>query len=209
MSENPNSPFIKNNTTDLLEKENDNYLSQQPIIVPKKRGRKKKEISVENIDKLVESVPKNGRVSVEVVKRGRKKLNLKEEPKRHVSKKERILHFLTKDQFQILYPDLRPFKNKKHAIECLLPYHLLQGYKDDITYVSKDNQWDLGVLDRIVDKMGIGDDNIVLDVLRCEEIKYLEYKTSKLGNRVREDNGKVKITVLSTRIKIKVNEDAL
>lgn len=53
------------------------------------------------------------------------------EPRKIISKKEKILHFISKDQFQICYPDQKPFKSRKHAVECLVPYHLFGQLEDD------------------------------------------------------------------------------
>lgn len=191
----------RENDEPAVDKENQALVNGEAT--PKRRGRKRKMVPA---DSLVHGLGPESLVSVEVVKRGRKKAVAKEETRKVAGRKERILHFLSKDQFQILYPDLRSFKSRKHAVECLLPYHLLQDHEEE---ALEDREVSLDVLDRIERVLYDETDNIVLDILRCEEMKYLLYRTKKCGDRMKRIDGVVKLCILDTRIQMKVDEEML
>lgn len=53
-------------------------------------------------------------------------------------KKAKILSFLEKDIFIINNYESAPFKNKNHAIECLIPYHVFQAMADDVKFKGSD-----------------------------------------------------------------------
>ncbi|KAM0685855.1 hypothetical protein COBT_002930 [Conglomerata obtusa] len=205
---------IKKVTTENIENLNATFdfsASNEPIKIPKKRGRKKKIVD-EN------SIP---------AKRGRKKKSemtavtssviktIKEEPvKKIVNKKDKVTHFLNKDQFQILYPEDRPFKNKKHAIECLIPYHTLGDFLyEDLQYFAADDFEELEDVNSYrfkelckkynenmikFDNNYHTENNLVIDILKTEEIKFKCYKAKRkidddklFGNR--RNNVKIKL----------------
>lgn len=150
-----------------------------------KRGRKKKPVSVETQKKA-------------------RKPKQEQEQKKAVSKRDKIGYFLSKDHFQILYPETRPYKNKKHAIECLLPYHIFDN--DEVAIdVTADNEQQLQkICDDVMQKYKQCKekyneskqkcDNIVLDILKTEELKYFVYRAQKkLENAEQGTKTKIKL----------------
>lgn len=59
-------------------------------------------------------------------------------------RKEKILAFIEKDIFVLNNYETAPFKNKNHAIECLIPYHIFNLTVDDIKFRGSDVQIDIG-----------------------------------------------------------------
>lgn len=55
-------------------------------------------------------------------------------------RKNKILGFIEKDIFVLNNYETASFKNKNHAIECLIPYHIFQLTADDIKYRGSDVQ---------------------------------------------------------------------
>lgn len=55
-------------------------------------------------------------------------------------RKNKILGFIEKDIFVLNNYETASFKNKNHAIECLIPYHIFQLTADDIKYRGSDIQ---------------------------------------------------------------------
>lgn len=49
-------------------------------------------------------------------------------------RREKVLNFVEKDIFVVNNYESMPFKNKNHAIECLIPYHLFQVLAEDIKF---------------------------------------------------------------------------
>ncbi|KAM0675968.1 hypothetical protein GVAV_000747 [Gurleya vavrai] len=198
----------------ILTKENIETLNATfEVKEKKKRGRKKKIIVEEEI--VVE-------------KRGRKKksetISKKEEPvKKLVNKKEKIMHFLNKDQFQILYPEEKAFKNRRHAIECLMPFHIFGNnlYEDLQFFAAEDfeiiEDFDDFKIKEIkkrfdddflkYDENLFLEDNLVLDILKTEEYKYLQYRAIR---KVEEDkilgNRKDKVKIIIRYLKLEKNE---
>ncbi|ELA40936.1 uncharacterized protein VICG_02025 [Vittaforma corneae ATCC 50505] len=58
-------------------------------------------------------------------------------------KKDRILAFIEKDIFVLNNYETVPFKNKNHAIECLIPYHIFHLTADDIKFRGSDVEIDI------------------------------------------------------------------
>jgi hypothetical protein len=58
-------------------------------------------------------------------------------------RKSKILAFIEKDIFVLNNYETAPFKNKSHAIECLIPYHIFQLTPDDIKFTCSDVEIDL------------------------------------------------------------------
>lgn len=58
-------------------------------------------------------------------------------------RKEKILAFIEKDIFVLNNYETVPFKNKNHAIECLIPYHIFQLTVDDIKFKGSDVEIDI------------------------------------------------------------------
>lgn len=137
-----------------------------------------------------------------------------EEPRKIVSRKERILHFLNKDQFQVLYPEIRPFKNKKHAIECLLPYHLFSEYEEEDVLEYESNIDTNSLLDRIKNAFvkSSNKDSIVVDILKLEEAKYYLSKMESQKESMKMSIGKIRMKIYnkgSIRIRMNVDEEML
>lgn len=99
-----------------------------------------------------------------------------------ISRRERILNFLYKDQYQLTHPDIRPFENIKHVYEYLLPYHIYNSpsYDDLLFMCSKENRHLMEEVRKVTTKVfttlssydSAEDDNIVIDLLLTEEHKY-------------------------------------
>jgi hypothetical protein len=57
-------------------------------------------------------------------------------------RKNKILGFIEKDIFVLNNYETAAFKNKNHAIECLIPYHIFQLTADDIKFRGSDVEID-------------------------------------------------------------------
>ncbi|KAL4720438.1 hypothetical protein ACJJTC_010673 [Scirpophaga incertulas] len=58
-------------------------------------------------------------------------------------RKDKILAFIDKDLFTLNNYETAPFKNKNHAIECLIPYHIFHLTADDIKFRGSDVEIDM------------------------------------------------------------------
>jgi len=58
-------------------------------------------------------------------------------------RKDKILAFIEKDIFVLNNYETVPFKNKSHAIECLIPYHIFHLTADDIKFRGSDVEIDI------------------------------------------------------------------
>lgn len=58
-------------------------------------------------------------------------------------RKDKIMAFIEKDLFVLNNYETTPFKNKNHAIECLIPYHIFHLTADDIKYRGSDVEIDM------------------------------------------------------------------
>lgn len=58
-------------------------------------------------------------------------------------RKDKILAFIEKDLFTLNNYETAPFKNKNHAIECLIPYHIFHLTADDIKFRGSDIEVDI------------------------------------------------------------------
>lgn len=58
-------------------------------------------------------------------------------------RKAKIMSFVEKDIFVVNNYESAPFKNKNHAIECLIPYHIFQAMVDDVKFKGSDVEIDL------------------------------------------------------------------
>lgn len=58
-------------------------------------------------------------------------------------RKDKILAFIEKDIFVLNNYETIPFKNKSHAIECLIPYHIFHLTADDIKFRGSDVKIDI------------------------------------------------------------------
>lgn len=58
-------------------------------------------------------------------------------------RKNKILSFIDKDIFVLNNYETSAFKNKHHAIECLIPYHVFYLTADDIKFRGADVEVDL------------------------------------------------------------------
>lgn len=54
------------------------------------------------------------------------------------NRKDKIHAFIEKDIFTLNNYETAPFKNKNHAIECLIPYHIFHLTADDIKFRGSD-----------------------------------------------------------------------
>ncbi|ELA46730.1 hypothetical protein VCUG_01756 [Vavraia culicis subsp. floridensis] len=114
-----------------------------------------------------------------------------------ICRRERILNFLYKDQYQLTHPDIRPFENTKHVYEYLLPYHIYNApsYDDLLFRYSHSNEKLMDEIREITERIThtlhdyecADDDNIVIDLLLTEEQKFL---TGRLSEYLREQKRK-------------------
>lgn len=58
-------------------------------------------------------------------------------------RKNKVLAFIEKDLFVLNNYETQPFKNKNHAIECLIPYHIFSLTADDIKFRGSDAEIDM------------------------------------------------------------------
>ncbi len=58
-------------------------------------------------------------------------------------RRDQILAFIEKDLFVLNNYETTPFKNKNHAIECLIPYHIFHLTADDIKYRGSNVEIDM------------------------------------------------------------------
>ncbi len=58
-------------------------------------------------------------------------------------RKNKVLAFIEKDLFLLNNYETAPFKNKNHAIECLIPYHIFSLTADDIKFRGSDAEIDM------------------------------------------------------------------
>ncbi|ELQ76929.1 hypothetical protein THOM_0068 [Trachipleistophora hominis] len=110
-----------------------------------------------------------------------------------ICRRERILNFLYKDQYQLTHPDIRPFENTKHVYEYLLPYHIYNApsYDDLLFRYANDNDKLMDEIKEVTQRIGrtlhdyecVNDDNIVIDLLLTEEQKFV---TSRLSEYLKE-----------------------
>lgn len=97
------------------------------------------------------------------------------------NRKNKVLSFIEKDNFIINNYESAPFKNKNHAIECLIPYHLFQVMADDIKFKGSDVEVDLNkeageLHDRFVDLIEdtmFNDDSFASQLLLYHEQRYI------------------------------------
>ncbi|KAM0681297.1 hypothetical protein GINT2_000496 [Glugoides intestinalis] len=59
------------------------------------------------------------------------------------NRRDKIHAFIEKDIFTLNNYETAPFKNKNHAIECLIPYHIFHLTADDIKFRGSDIEIDL------------------------------------------------------------------
>lgn len=176
------------------------------------------ETSVKRRKVSIRIVPRKDESEDRIVKTKQTKIKIPkhkaEEPKKVITRKERILHFLNKDQFQILYPEIRPFKNKKHAIECLLPYHLFGNYEDENVLEHESGIDTDNLLDRIRNAFvnASSRDSIVVDILKLEEAKYKLARMKTEKDLRRKSAGKVRFKIFnkgSIKIRLKIDGEML
>ncbi|KAK1350839.1 hypothetical protein CWI37_1369p0020 [Hamiltosporidium tvaerminnensis] len=116
-----------------------------------------------------------------------------------VQRREKILSFLCKEQYQLTNPDLHPFINENHAYECLLPYHIysLPLYEDLLFFNSRE---DPTLLDRTVNLMDEFENillnfydeidfepDIIVDLLLIEEDRYIFNKLHTFLDKLNEE----------------------
>jgi len=66
-----------------------------------------------------------------------------EENNRGEIRKNKVINFLEKDIFIINNYEQTPFKNRNHAVECMIPYHVFQTMADDLKFKESDVSIDL------------------------------------------------------------------
>lgn len=97
-------------------------------------------------------------------------------------RKSKVLSFVEKDLFIVNNYESAPFKNKNHAIECLIPYHVFQVMADDIKFKGSDIDIDLNgemailtaKLEKLIERMAsFNDEGFTAQLLLYHEQRYI------------------------------------
>lgn len=91
------------------------------------------------------------------------------------------MSFIEKDIMILNNYESAPFKNKNHAIECLIPYHVFQVMADDVKFKGSDIDIDLNKeieglmakLERLTEETAFGDEGFTPQLLLYHEQRYL------------------------------------
>ncbi|EPR79791.1 hypothetical protein SLOPH_1203 [Spraguea lophii 42_110] len=114
--------------------------------------------------------------------------HIENKPSKHIqsliTRRDKILAFITKEQKQITNPDYRPFNNVKSAMENIYPYHIFHAKShEDIAFLnSKDKDVRKYAEDTITnvykfleeeDNKEFNDYNTAVDIIMKEEEVYI------------------------------------
>lgn len=96
-------------------------------------------------------------------------------------RKSKVLAFIEKDLFMLNNYETAPFKNKNHAIECLIQYHIFHLMADDIKFRGSDVEIDMeGELEimrlkirNMIEEHSFDDDGFTPQLLLYHEQRYL------------------------------------
>lgn len=142
-----------------------------------------------------------------------------------INRRNRILSHIKKEHTQIAMPDTRPFLNERHAVECLLPYHIFSKYTpEDFLFLEtkvEEKKIDLiGLIEeaenliKIAEKKEENGYNIILDLMDLEAHKFIHNKYSNIYSEMFDkinknaSNKKKKLTQKKQPIiKIQINDD--
>lgn len=97
------------------------------------------------------------------------------------NRKNKVLSFVEKDLFIINNYESAPFKNKNHAIECLIPYHVFQVMADDIKFKGSDIDIELNRevdmltarLEEMIEETAFNTDGFTPQLLLYHEQRYI------------------------------------
>ncbi|EJW03177.1 hypothetical protein EDEG_02430 [Edhazardia aedis USNM 41457] len=149
-------------------------------ILKKKRGRKPKPCLIPQ-EKNTPSRKKSSKIASNTHKSGFATPSIE----------EKALYFYNKETIMITNPDIRPFINKNHAIECLLPYHLCYDpIKRNVSHKDIDHNKIKNLSTQIRDicykfvESDINEENVSVSLLQTEAVKYIyEESCSKVTNK--------------------------
>ncbi|KCZ80705.1 hypothetical protein H312_01867 [Anncaliia algerae PRA339] len=133
-----------------------------------------------------------------------------------INRRNRLLNHIKKEQLQISMPDTRPFLNERHAIECLLPYHIFyRNTPEDFLFNETkvaDKEIDVNPLIQEVENLIKESEKriengytIILDLMDLEAHKFIYNKYNTLYNELFEKINKKNAQAK----KIKVNQKTL
>lgn len=96
-------------------------------------------------------------------------------------RKSKVLAFIEKDLFMLNNYETAPFKNKNHAIECLIPYHIFHLMADDIKFKGSDVKIDIEReleimslrIRSMIEEHSFDDDGFTPQLLLYHEQRYL------------------------------------
>ncbi|KAI4293329.1 hypothetical protein PAPHI01_2603 [Pancytospora philotis] len=96
-------------------------------------------------------------------------------------RKNKVLSFMEKDNFIVNNYEAAPFKNRNHAIECLIPYHLFQIMAEDIKFKGADVEVDLAReaeelcerLTGLVEETAMSEESFASQLLLYHEQRYI------------------------------------
>lgn len=97
------------------------------------------------------------------------------------SRKSKIMSFVEKDLFILNNYESVRFKNKNHAIECLIPYHVFQVMADDVKFSGSNVTVNLGLeveqlvrrVESIIEDSAYSDAGFTPQLLLYHEQRYL------------------------------------
>lgn len=97
------------------------------------------------------------------------------------NRKNKVLSFVEKDLFIVNNYESAPFKNKNHAVECLIPYHVFQVMADDIKFKGSDIDIELAReidmlttrLEDLVEETTFNNDGFTPQLLLYHEQRYI------------------------------------
>lgn len=97
------------------------------------------------------------------------------------NRKNKVLSFVEKDLFIVNNYESAPFKNKNHAVECLIPYHVFQVMADDIKFKGSDIDIELARevdvvtarLEELIEETAFNSDGFTPQLLLYHEQRYI------------------------------------
>lgn len=123
-------------------------------------------------------------------------------------RKSKILAFIEKDLFVLNNYETAPFKNKNHAIECLIPYHIFHLTADDIKFRGSDVEIDMGKelevmklkIRNMIEEHSFDDDGFTPQLLLYHEQRYLNSLSQQSKSSSHKKKGSLEKKALCIRI---------
>lgn len=99
-------------------------------------------------------------------------------------RKAKVLAFIEKDMFVLNNYESVPYKNRNHALECLIPYHIFHLTADDIKFRGSDVEIDMrkeieqmkSKIKNMFEEISFENDGFTPQLLLYHQQKYLNSK---------------------------------